>query len=66
MLFRGTRKTVPDSQYGIVLDILEATGWTWDEWRALPADLVDEMTVKFAKRAHEQNRKTRETNGKRR
>ena len=65
MLFRGARKTVPASEYGIVLDILEATGWTWDEWRALPADLVDEMTVKFAKRAHEQSRKARD-DGKRR
>lgn len=65
MLFRGTRKTVPDSQYGIVLDILEATGWTWQEWQAQPSDLVDEMTVKFAKRAHEQNREASKRGKKR-
>jgi hypothetical protein len=64
MLYRGKRTTVPASEYGIVLDILEATGWTWDEWQAQPADLADEMIVKFAKRIHEQNRKARD-NGKR-
>ncbi len=60
MLYRSERSTVPASQYGIVLDILEETGWTWDEWRAQPAALCDEMIVRFRKRAAEHNRQMKQ------
>ena len=59
MFYRGKRKTVPHSEYGIVLDILEATGWTWEEWQAQPSDLCDEMIVRFSKRGPPDNKRTK-------
>jgi len=60
MLYRNERSTVPASQYGIVLDIMEETGWTWQEWQAQPAMLCDEMIVRFRKRAAEHNRQMKQ------
>jgi len=69
MLYARGRKTVPSSAYGIDLDILEATGWTWQEWQTQPATLCTEMRVKFAKRARQQAKdtdKANRTHGKKR
>ena len=46
MAYRGTRKTIPSSRYGGLLEIMETTGWDWWTLQEQPADLVDEMLVK--------------------
>jgi len=51
MAFAGHRKTLPHSHYGIDLDILLDTGWTWQELQAQPADLIDELRIRYQKHA---------------
>lgn len=51
MAYKGLRKTVPSARYGGILDVLEATGWTLDEYLAAPYDLIDEMTTRLHKQA---------------
>ncbi len=53
MLYKGLRPkgTVPSSRYCRELDIIEATGWTHDEYLAQPADLVTELHIRLVKRA---------------
>ena len=47
MFYKGSRKTLPGSIYGVTIDILETTGWTYDEYLAQPADLIDEMEIRM-------------------
>ena len=65
MLYGGKRRTVPASEYGTVLDVLEETGWTWQEWQAQPHTLCDELLVRFAKRAQQQHREANKSGKKR-
>jgi len=51
MAFRGSRKTLPSARYAAALNVIEATGWTWDEYLAQPWDLVVELETRIAKRA---------------
>jgi hypothetical protein len=51
MAYKGLRKRVPSARYGGLLDIIEATGWTYDELLAQPWDLVTEMLIRLQKRA---------------
>ena len=56
MLFEGRRHTVPSSRYGIALDVMLETGWTWQELNDAPADLVDELAILISERARAQKR----------
>lgn len=47
MFYAGSRKTLPGSIYGVVIDVLETTGWTYEEYLAQPADLIDEMETRL-------------------
>ncbi len=47
MFYKGSRKTLPGSVYGVTIDVLETTGWTYDEYLAQPADLIDEMETRM-------------------
>jgi hypothetical protein len=51
MAYKGLRKTVPHARYGSILDVLQETGWTLDEYLAQPYDLIDELTVRLQKQA---------------
>jgi hypothetical protein len=51
MFYRGTARKVPDSRWGGVLDVLEAFGWTYQEYQVQPWDLILEAHVKILKRA---------------
>ena len=51
MAFKGYGKTMPSSRYAAALNVIEATGWTYDEYLAAPWDLVVEEEVRIAKRA---------------
>lgn len=66
MLYRGTRKTAPSTRYGVYLEVIESTGWTWQEMLSQPADLVDEYITKLAARAQvqEEQAKKAERDGK--
>lgn len=59
MLYRGSRRTVPSTRFGAYLEIIEETGWTWQQLVAQPADLVDEYIVKLSARARVQEERTR-------
>lgn len=50
VFYRGKRKTVPSSRYGVWLELMEAMGWDWWTLMEQPADLVDEMIVKLSAR----------------
>lgn len=47
MFYAGSRKTLASSIYGVVIDVLETTGWTYEEYLAQPADLIDEMETRL-------------------
>lgn len=67
MLYRGGRKTVPSSEYGVLLDVMETMGWDWWTLQEQPADLVDEMITKLSARNRIQNAPPKEkAYGKRR
>jgi len=57
MLFEGSRYSVPSSEYGKEIDVMETMGWTWRELCETPADLVDEIGIMIAERAKERKRK---------
>ena len=47
MFYGGQRKTLASSLYGVMIDVMETTGWTYEEYLAQPADLVDEMETRL-------------------
>jgi hypothetical protein len=51
MFYAGQRKTLASSLYGVTIDVLELTGWTYDEYLAQPADLIDEMETRMVAKA---------------
>lgn len=51
MAYKGLRKRVPAARYGALLDVIEATGWTYDELLAQPWDMVTEMMIRLQKRS---------------
>jgi hypothetical protein len=51
VFFRGDRNDVPSSLYGALPDLLERTGWTYQEYLEQPDDLVTEMMVRAERRA---------------
>jgi hypothetical protein len=51
MLYKGLRNTVPHSRYGNEIMVIEATGWTDDEYNAQPWDMVTELGIRLQKRA---------------
>ncbi len=59
MLYAGSRKAVPSSRYGSILDVMEAMGWTFDDYLAQPADMIDELHVKLHKRALAEAKQTK-------
>ena len=56
MVYAGTRDTLPSSLWSGYLDVIEATGWTWQELRRQPATLVMELQVRLQKRAKAQKK----------
>lgn len=48
MLALGQRRTVRGAQYGALIELMERTGWTYDELLAAPADLIDEMLARLS------------------
>lgn len=51
MLYAGQRHTLPGGRYTAALDVIEATGWTWEQYQAQPADLVTELHIRLCARA---------------
>lgn len=51
MLYTGQRTSVPSTRYGWMLDVIEATGWTLEELRTQPMDLIEELHIRLSKRA---------------
>lgn len=51
MLYMGLRHTVPSSRYARELNIIDATGWTYDQVLAAPADLIDEIEARLRGKA---------------
>ena len=63
MAFKGQRKTIPSARYGPALAVIEATGWTWEEYLAQPWDLVAEFIVRLDKQALASRPKPEKTHG---
>lgn len=57
MLFEGSRYSIPSSQYGKEINVMEAMGWSWQELCDAPADLVDEIGIMTTQRAKERKQK---------
>ncbi len=55
MLYAQQRHTLPSSRYGAVLDVIEATGWTWEQYLAQPADMITELHIRLRERARRAN-----------
>jgi hypothetical protein len=51
MFYGGRRKSLVSGAYGVIIDVLESTGWTWEEYLAQPADLIDEMETRMVAKA---------------
>ncbi len=56
MFYEGSRRGVPSSHYGGLIDVMEAMGWTWQQLCDAPADLVDEIGIMLVERARAQKR----------
>ena len=67
MAFKGQRKGVPSARYAGICDVIETTGWTYDEVMAQPWDLVEELHIRLRKRRVAEAYATRvaKLNGKR-
>lgn len=59
MLYAKQRRTLPSSLYGEVLDVMEAYGWTWDEYCNAPDDLIVEATIRLQKQRQAEARAAR-------
>jgi len=60
MLYEGSRKSVPASKYGALLDLMERYGGTIGEWGDAPDELVTEALVRMqaeAKASRNEQRK---------
>lgn len=44
----GQRRTVRRSRYGALIELMERTGWTYDQVMDAPADLIDEMLARMS------------------
>lgn len=51
MLYARSRHSVPSARYGAALDVMEALGWTYEQYLAAPYDLIDEEMIRLQKRA---------------
>ena len=56
----GVSHTLPSSEYGIALDVLRETGWTYEEYLAQPADLIDELETRMVAQIKEQARRIKQ------
>jgi len=63
---KGLARTVPASRYGTAISVMAAMGWGWEEYRAAPTDLVDEVMELLTARDRVANeaRKRSEQRGK--
>ena len=60
MLYAGQRHTLPHSEYGIVLDVMRETGWTWDDYLSQPADLIDELETRMIAQADAETKRAKQ------